>query len=75
MLITSSGVPVPLSTGRVSLVAPLLLTGPVMSLTLSVTTGRPGAVGASVSMVMDTGCDGALSLPAPSLLVTVRLRS
>ncbi|MNZ33224.1 hypothetical protein D3C78_505670 [compost metagenome] len=74
-MITSFAVPVPLSTGRGSLVLPLLLTGPVISVTLSVTTGMPGVAGASVSITMVTGCDGALSLPAPSLLVTVNAMS
>ena len=50
-------------------------TGPVIWLTLSVMTGTAGAAGASVSMVIVTGWDGALSLPAPSLLVTVKVMS
>ena len=75
MLITSFGVPVPLSTGRGSLVVPPLGTGPVIWVTLSVTIGAAGVAGASVSMVIVTGCDGALSLPVPSTLVTVRVMS
>ena len=66
MVMTSFGVPVPLSTGRGSLVVPPLSTGPVIWLTLSVTVGIPGWPGASVSMVMVTGVDGALSFPALS---------
>ena len=65
----------PLSTGRGSFVVSPSATGPVIWLTLSVTVGASGVAGASVSMVMVTGWDGALSLPAPSLLVTVRVMS
>ena len=75
MLITSFAVPVPLRTGRGSLVVPPSGTGPVTWLTLSVITGAAGVAGGSVSMVMVTGCDGALSLPVPSMLVTVRVMS
>ncbi|SAJ29464.1 Uncharacterised protein [Enterobacter cloacae] len=75
MVMTSFGVPVPLRTGRGSLVDSPSSTGPVIWLTLSVTVGVPGWAGASVSMVMVTGVDGALSFPALSWLVTVRERS
>ena len=70
-VMVSPGVPVPENVGEVSSVEPPLLMGPVTLPTWSVALGVPGAAGAVVSTVRLRTGESALSVPVPSLAVTL----